>query len=386
LPPAREITSVILADDARPAPAQSGDTVRFVSTSPLNGLRVLDLATLFPAPLLAAMLGDLGADVVKVEPPEGDPLRRVGPVSSGTPVAWALAGRNKRSVVADAAGALELAAVADVVVVNQPSHVLDRNGWDHDSVRARNARVVYVSVTAFGATGPYRDRPGNGSIAEAFSGFAHLNGDADGPPVLPSLALGDTLAAIAGVGRVVAALYARDVAGAPGAYVDLAIFEPLLELSATSIAAWSPDAPSPHRSGSRLASAAPRNVYRCADGTWVAISGPTDQQVARVLGVIDRAHDLPGWEFAHQRVGDAADRLDTAVADWIATRDHAEVVAAFLAARVPVAPVNDLAALAADEHVQVRGSLGAALGTPHRPAPEVGEHTAEVRAEWLRVR
>lgn len=352
-------------------------------TLALSGVRVLDIATLFPAPLLAAMLGDLGADVVKVEPPEGDPLRRVGQVRDGEAVAWRLAGRNKRSVVVSSVVAADLAAVADVVVVNQPAKVLARKGWDFESVRARNPRVVYVSVTAFGSTGPYADRPGNGSIAEAFGGFAHLNGAADGPPVLPSLALGDTLVAMAGVGPVLAALYARDIGGGEGAFVDLAMYEPILGLLASSIVGWSPDTPPPARMGSRIAGGAPRNVYRSADGAWVAVSGPTDEQVAQVLTVIDRVDDLARWGRAAQRVGEEAAALDAAVAEWIGTRGRADVIDAFMAARIPVAPVNDLADLAGDEHVQTRGSLAAALGAVHRAAPRVGEHTEEVLATWL---
>jgi crotonobetainyl-CoA:carnitine CoA-transferase CaiB-like acyl-CoA transferase len=341
-------------------------------THALRGVRVLDLATLFPGPLLAALLGDLGADVVKVEPEEGDPLRRVGVVRDGESVAWQLAGRNKRSVVVPDDVAARLAGVADVVIVNQPDAVLVRAGWDHGAVRARNPRVVYVAVSAFGSVGPYAGRPGNGSIAEAFGGLAHLNGAAGGPPVLPSLALGDTLGAIAGLSQVLAALLARERDTGDGAFIDLALYEPVLSLLATVIAAWDGSAPAPARSGSRLAAAAPRNVYRCGDGAWVALSGPTRAQIARVLRVIGAAND-----------GMTADELDAAVGDWIATRPRRAVLDAFGAARVPVAPVNDLADLAADPHVSARGSLEAALGVRHREAPAIGAHSAEVLADWL---
>lgn len=351
---------------------------------PLAGVRVLDLATLFPAPLLAALLGDLGADVVKVEPATGDPLRRVGALDrDGNSVAWRVAARNKRSVVADHAIAAALAAVADVVIVNQPAAVLTRNGWDPASVTAANPRVVYVSLTAFGASGPYANRPGNGSIAEAFGGFAHLNGSPDGPPLLPSLALGDTLAAIAGVAPIVAALYARDVHRGRGTVLDLSMYEPILDLQAAAIAAWRPEDEAPARMGSRIAAAAPRNVYECADGTWIAVSGPTDEQVGRLLGLMGRAGDVARWGTATQRLGAEADALDEAVAAWIGARPRTEVVDRLLDARIPAAPVNTIADLAADPQARARRSLERALGLVRRIAPAIGEHSDEVAAEWL---
>ena len=351
---------------------------------PLAGVRVLDLATLFPAPLLAALLGDLGADVVKVEPATGDPLRRVGALDrDGNSVAWRVAARNKRSVVADHATAAALAAVADVVIVNQPAAVLTRNGWDAASVTAANPRVVYVSLTAFGASGPYANRPGNGSIAEAFGGFAHLNGSPDGPPLLPSLALGDTLAAIAGVAPIVAALYARDVHRGRGTVLDLSMYEPILALQAAAIAAWRPEDEPPARMGSRIAAAAPRNLYECADGMWIGVSGPTDEQVGRLLAVMDRSGEVARWGTAAQRLGAEADALDEAVAAWIAARPRTEVVDRLLDARIPAAPVNTIADLAADPQVRARHSLERALGLVRRIAPAIGEHSDEVAAEWL---
>lgn len=361
----------------------------------LAGLRVLDLANLFPAPLLAAMLGDLGADVVTVEPAAGDDLRRVGETRDGRAVAWTLAARNKRSVVASDTRVADLAAVADVVIVNQTQDRLAARGWSYTEVAARNPRIVYVSVTAFGATGPLAGAPGNGSIAEAFGGFAHLNGAADGPPTLPSVALGDTLAAVAGLNQVLAALYARDSQRAParqGSFVDVAMYEPIVTLLSSALAAWRPPSPPPHRRGSRIAGGVPRNVYRTADDRWIALSGPTDAQVARVLEVIGLDDDLhrSRWRSAAQRVGGEADALDAAVAAWIGRHDRAVVLDRFRAARIPIAPANDLADLVADEHVRARGSIqevdGSYFATPavvRRRAPEIGEHTAEVLGEWL---
>src|SRR4051812_45710841 len=170
------------------------------SPKALAGLRVLDMATLFAAPMIGAMLGDLGADVVKVEPASGDPLRRSGATRNGGSVPWALAGRNKRDLTVDldAPKGLELvhdlASVADVILLNQPRHVLERWRCTPEALEQLNPRAVVVWMTAYGSTGPYAERPGNGTLGEAFAGITNMTGQPDGPPVLPSVALGDTLA------------------------------------------------------------------------------------------------------------------------------------------------------------------------------------------------
>jgi crotonobetainyl-CoA:carnitine CoA-transferase CaiB-like acyl-CoA transferase len=346
----------------------------------LAGLRVLDLSTLFAAPQVSAMLGDFGADVVKVEPPGGDPLRTLGSRRQGRSLVYALACRGKRVVTLDAgtdAGRADLhrlVDLADVVVVNQPPAVLARWGCTYEEVAARNRRAVYVWVTCYGATGPYAELPGNGSLAEAFAGLTHLTGMPDGPPMLPSVALGDSLVALAGVVGALVACYTRDVKGAAGQCVDVSMFEPVLGLLGSAVAGWDPGDPPPGRTGSRVAGGVPRNVYRTADDRWVVLSGTTDPQVARVLRVMGM--DTPA---AAARYGHSADRLrvadelDGLVADWIGARDRDTVLAAFRSARVPIAPVNDLADLAGDRHVRERGSLCAVaddgLGTVLVPAP-----------------
>ena len=187
----------------------------------LAGVRVLDLATLFPAPMVAAMLGDLGADVVKVEPPGGDPLRVTGAMRGDRTFVWALADRNKRalSVDFDTADGIalvqRLTAVADVVVLNQPRRVLERWGCTYDEIAARNPGAIVVLVTGFGADGPERRPPRNGTVLEAYAGLTHMTGEADGPPVLSSVPIGDYMGAFFGVSGVLAALYWRDAVGAP---------------------------------------------------------------------------------------------------------------------------------------------------------------------------
>ncbi len=376
---------------------------------PLSGLKVLDIAELFPAPLLAAMLGDLGADVVKVEPPAGDGLRRVGIGADGVARSWALAARNKRSIVLDPASDDDLAtlaaltAVADVVVCNQTHDQLVRRDCTPEAIHARNPRAVVVSLTAFGTTGPLADMPGNGSIAEAFAGVAHLTGSADGPPTLPSYALGDTLGAISALNGVLAALYWRDANGGVGQHVDATLYEPLMSLLAASFATWAPGAASPQRHGSRIPGGTPRNVYRCNDGSWVVVSGPTDPQVARMLHLMDHDTDAERERFgrAADRVGEVADDLDALVASWIAERSRTTVLEALAAARIPAAPVHSLDDLTDHPHVIARSDLGAidadgAVVTPtptpqlshsparwSRPSPELGADSAAVLHDWL---
>jgi crotonobetainyl-CoA:carnitine CoA-transferase CaiB-like acyl-CoA transferase len=378
----------------------------------LEGLRVLDISTLFAAPQIAAVLGDLGADVVKVEPPQGDPLRVMGTQRDGRSLMWALVSRNKRSITLDLDNEAgrdllhRLVERSDVLVENFPSSTLERWRCTYDELAARNPRLVMVSVSCYGATGPYRDRPGAGTLAEAFGGLTHMIGEADGPPMLPSVALGDTVTAMAGVIGVLAACYHRDAGGGRGQLVDVSMYEPILQLLAGTIAAYDPAGEPPLRTGSRVPGGVPRNVYRTSDGEWVAVSGTTDAQVARLLPLI--GHDSPDDRAHFGRSADrlaAADELDVLVAEWIGARDRNDVIEAFLGARIPAAPVNDLPAILDDPHVSERHSLvhlhDPDLGLLTMPAPSprlsttpaqiratgpsLGAHTSEVFQDWLEL-
>ncbi len=333
-------------------------------TGALTGLQVLDLSNLLAAPQVAALLADLGADVVKVEPPSGDPLAMLGAQRNGRSMPYVLANRGKRRVELDHGSAdgrallHRLSAHADVVVANQPIHLLERWGVSPDQIAARNPRAVVVTVSCYGTDGPLGDRGGNGSMAEAFAGLTHLTGDADGPPMLPSVALGDSLVALAGAFAAVAACWHRDVAGGTGQHVDVSMFEPIIALLGPAVAAWAPDDDAPTRTGSRVPGGVPRNVYQGADGRFLVLSGTTDAQVARVLEVIGRtsADDHAAYGRSADRLA-RADELDDLVADWIATVSRDAAIDAFENARVPVAPVHDLAELAAHPQVTARGSV-----------------------------
>ena len=291
----------------------------------LTGLRVADLSTLFAAPQVAALLADLGADVVKVEPPAGDPLQGLGVQRDGRSVPYSLANRGKRRVVVDPdtddgrAALAELTAHADVVVMNQPRSLLERWACTPEEIAARNPSAVVVTVSCYGTTGPWADRPGNGSLAEAFAGLTNLTGETDGPPMLGSIALGDTLVALAGAFGALAACWHRDVRGGTGQHVDVSMYEPIVALLGPAVVAWAPGEPPPVRTGSRVPGGVPRNVYRAGDGQFVVLSGTTDAQVA-ARARRDRPRHARGSRALRHfgRRGFRADELDALVAAWIA--------------------------------------------------------------------
>jgi crotonobetainyl-CoA:carnitine CoA-transferase CaiB-like acyl-CoA transferase len=376
----------------------------------LSGVRVLDMATLFPGPLAAAMLADFGADVVKVEGAAGDPLRITGEMKDGRSYVSSLTNRNKRAVQLDldsAAGQADLrrlADAADVVIANQPPALLARWGMDWAQLSARNPRAILVLVSGFGASGPRAGTVAAGTQCEAFAGLLHLIGEPDGRPMPPSFPMGDIAGAIQAVNGTLLALYWRDANGGTGQVVDVAMYEGMLPFLGPLAAAWAPEKPVPKRSGGRLAGASPRNVYRTSDHRWISLAASTDAQSARVLQIIGR--DDAATRAKYGRVEgrlEHAVELDRLVADWIITQTAEAALAAFAAARVPVAPLNDLASLQADPHVKARGNfvamadahlgtltvpgpvpaLSATPGAIRSAGPQPGQHTQEVLRDWL---
>jgi crotonobetainyl-CoA:carnitine CoA-transferase CaiB-like acyl-CoA transferase len=351
---------------------------------PLEGIRVVEAATLFAAPLASMFLGDYGADVVKIEHPRlPDPAR-----GHGAQGLWfKTLARNKRLITLDlskpdgAALFLRLAANADVVVENFRPGTLERWGIGWDELSAANERLVLARVTGFGQSGPYASRPGFGTLAEAMSGFAALNGEADGPPLLPPLALADGVAGLATAFAVLAALRARDETGR-GQVVDTSLIEPLMTLLGAQVAEYELLGTLQPRTGNRSTHNAPRNVYRTADGAWVAVSASATSiadRVARLVGRPDLA-EQPWFATGDGRAAHV-DEIDDAVAAWIAARQRDDVLAAFIAADAAIAPIYDARDILADPHFAARESLTRVDGIlMTNVVSRLSETPAEIRA------
>ncbi|MCM1941300.1 CoA transferase [Streptomyces sp. G3] len=329
------------------------------SPAPLAGLRVLDLATLFAGPLAATMLGDFGAEVIKVEhPTRPDPSRGHGPSKDGIGLWWKLLGRNKHTITLDLskpagrATLLRLAATADVVVENFRPGTLERWDLGWDELSAVNPRLVLTRVTGFGQFGPYARRPGFGTLAEAMSGFAAMTGEPDAPPTLPPFGLADSIAALATAYAVMTALAARERTG-EGQVVDMAIIEPILTVLGPQPLWYDQLGHVQPRTGNRSQNNAPRNTYRTADGTWVAVSTSAQSVAERVMRLVGRPEliDEPWFATGAERARHA-DVLDAAVGDWIARHSRADVLAAFEKAEAAVAPVQDVRDVMADPQYQ----------------------------------
>lgn len=327
---------------------------------PFAGLRVLDVSTIIAGPLACQVLGDFGADVIKIEHPRlGDGLRTHGPDRDGVPLWWKMISRNKRTVGLDLGepdGArifLDLAAEADVVVENfRPGRL---EGWDvgEDVLLERNPDLVLVRVTGFGQHGPYRDRPGFGTLAEAMSGFAEVTGQPEGPPTLPPFGLADGIAALAAVSAVSMAVYHRDVHAGGGQVVDLNILEPLMTVLGPQPLWYDQLDHVQRRTGNRSVNNAPRNTYLTRDGRWVAVSTSATSVAERVLRLVGHPEVVEEpWFRSGRGRAEHADELDDHVGSWIGARDREEVIDAFVGADAAIAPVYDVAELMADPHVR----------------------------------
>jgi crotonobetainyl-CoA:carnitine CoA-transferase CaiB-like acyl-CoA transferase len=334
------------------------------SDGALAGLRVLDVSTLFAGPMAAMHLGDLGAEVIKVEHPRRpDPSRGHGPSKDGHNLWWKTLGRNKRTVTLDLSttegqdALVRLAATADVLVENFRPDTFERWNLGYPRLSAENPGLVLARVTGFGQVGPYRRRPGFGTLAEAMSGFASLTGEPGDPPTLPPFGLADGVASLAAAFAIMAALHERTHTGL-GQELDLAIVEPMLAMLGPQITRWDQLGTVQPRTGNRSANNAPRNTYRTADGGWVAVSTSAQSIAERVMRLVGRPEviDEPWFATGSGRVAHA-DELDGAVAAWVGSRSRADVLAAFEKAEAAVAPIYDASDIVADPQLNALGTI-----------------------------
>jgi len=331
----------------------------------LDGVRVVDAATLLAGPVVASLMADFGADVVKVEHPRGDQLRSLDSAPDSQSLWWALASRNKRCVTLDLSRpaaqevAKRLLQDADVFVESFRPGTLERWNLAPEALHELNPGLVIVRTTGFGQSGPYASLPGFGTVAEAMSGFAYVNGWPDRPPSLPPLPLADGVAALAACAVTMFALWWREHGGAGrGQVVDVSLYEPLLWLLGPQATAYERSGVVPERIGNRLPFTAPRNVYATADGRWIALSASSGSVAARLLRLVGRP-DLVAEPWFESNAGRAAhaDELDTAVERWVRERTADEAIAALREAEAAAGLVYSIADVVADPHVRERGTL-----------------------------
>lgn len=336
------------------------------SAGPLSDLRVIDLATVVAGPGCARYLGDYGADVIKVErPPTGDSVRSMGWIdpADDSSIWWKLISRNKRTISLDLKDPDDLAVArrlidsADVLVENFRPGTLERLGLAPDVLHQTNPALVITRVTGFGQTGPYRDRPGFATQAEALSGFAAINGEPDGQPLLPPIALTDEVTAVVAAFATMVALHSG-----VGQVVDVNLIESMLQLMGPLVPLYGLLGETQPRLGAGIPYTVPRNTYRTGDGRWVAVSSSSESVAGRVMALIGLGDDERFADFS----GRVAHReeIDAHMADWMAQRSTEQVLAEFEAAHAAVAPVYDMADIAADAHFADRGAIIDVDGIP----------------------
>ncbi len=332
---------------------------------PLEGIRVIDIATLFAGPIAATMLADYGASVIKVEHPRGDPLRTHGHSKDGVSLWWKALNRNKQAITLNLstpegrALLLRLVDDADVLIENFRPGTLERWDLGPDLLLETNPGLVIARVSGFGQFGPYADRPGFGTLAESMSGFASLTGRPDGPPTLPPFGLADSITGLTVANAVLMALRHRDRSSEGGGQViDCAIIEPIMATLGPHALVYDQLGIVQRRTGNRSDNNAPRNTYKTRDDRWVAISTSAQSIAERVIRLVGHPElvDEPWFSSGRERAK-RADLLDQYVGDWIAERDLEEVMEAFVAAQAAVAPIYDITHIMEDPQYRALRSI-----------------------------
>jgi crotonobetainyl-CoA:carnitine CoA-transferase CaiB-like acyl-CoA transferase len=387
-------------------PQAKGQPAKEMGDGPLAGLRVVEIGTLVAAPFASRILADFGADVVKVEPREGDPLRRWRELRAGTSLWWYSQSRNKRSVTLDlkAARGVEIARKligdADVLIENMRPGALERLGLGWEELRALNPRLTMVRISGFGQTGPMRERPGFGAIGEAMGGIRYTTGEPDGAPARVGVSLGDSLAGMqAVIGALMSLLHVRD--GGAGQVVDVSLFESVFAMMESTVTEYTDRGFVRERSGGRLPGISPSNTYQSRDGLWVVIAGNSDPIFQRMMGAIARP-DLANDPVLQSNDGRVThdERIDAAITAWAARHDLVSILAILDDARVPCSRIYSAKDIVEDQQYRARdmilagtlpdgapvtipGIIPKLSATPGRVrwlGPSLGAHTEEVLA------
>jgi len=372
----------------------------------LAGVRVLDLSRLVAGNTLTQVLADFGAEVIKVEPPDGDTLRAWQ--TNGVPTNWKIYARNKKSLSLELRKPeardllLKLLPTAGVFIESFRPGTLEQMGLAPEELLALNPKLIIVRISGWGQTGPYKRRPGFGTLVEGMSGFAAINGFADREPVLPPMYLADSYAGLYGAAGVLIALREVEVNGGKGQVIDLPLLDPLFAVLGPQAANYRLTGKLKPRTGSRSTNAAPRNVYLCKDGKYVGLSASIQKMAERVFRSIGRADlvDNPRYRTNADRVKNAAE-LDVIIGAFVAERTQAENVKFFEEAEVTIGPIYDISQIIEDPHVLEREliadypdadmtafpmhhvvpRLSETPGTIRAPAPRLGEHNRSLLAE-----
>jgi len=344
----------------------SAVSVWVVPKSPLSDLRVIDISTVLAGPGCARQLADFGADVIKVERPgTGDTVREMGwrDPSDDVTLFWKMVGRGKRAIVLDLKSEegisvlRKLLETADVLVENFRPGKLEALGLDPEILLAANPKLVITRVTGFGQTGPYRDRPGFASIAEAMSGFANINGEPDGAPTLPPIALTDEVTAIVAAFATMVAVHSG-----VGQIVDVNLLESMLHLMGPLVSANALTGYEQSRLGSGIPYTVPRKTYECADGKWVVVSATAESVAQRFMAMVGVADD-PRFKGFESRVANR-ELIDQIVALWVGERTLQQVLEEAERAEVAVAPVYSMTEVVNDPHLRERKAIIDIDGVP----------------------
>lgn len=381
------------------------------NVGPLAGIRVLEVGQLLAGPFASCVLGYFGAEVIKIEPPGGDPLRNWRVVRNGTSLWWHSLARNKKSVVIDLQHAegqalvRELARESDVLIENFKPGTMERWGLGPNELKALKPDLIYARVSGYGQDGPYASRPGFASVCEAIGGLRYINGFPDRPPVRPNLSLGDTLAGLHAVIGILLALNAQNRQGASGQVVDVAIYESVFNVLEAVVPEYDGASAVRGPSGSTITGIVPSNTYLCADDKYVVIGANGDSLFKRLMRAIGRPEMADDPRFANNAGRVEHEReIDEAIGAWTRSNESDEVLRTLNEISVPGGPIYSVADMFADPHFNARGlfeevnvndqplkvpailpKLQATPGATHSAGPKLGEHTDAVLRDVLKL-